>query len=188
MNNPVPRVGSVHSLSDGEFQELCEATDAAILDGGGFGWLQPPQRSRLEAYWRGVLLVPERELFIAWLDNHVCGSAQLVRAPRNNEAQRESAYMQSLFIAPWARRHGLARMLVRAVEKAARAEGFKVLNLDIRDTQQPAIALFEKCEFVRWGTHPHYARAQGRDIPGHFYYKLLVARGRKGKTDDTADE
>jgi hypothetical protein len=41
----------------------------------------------LETYFRGVLLVPERELFLARLDGHVVGSAHLVRPPRNNEAQ-----------------------------------------------------------------------------------------------------
>ena len=41
----------------------------------------------LETYFRGVLLVPERELFLARLDGLVVGSAHLVRPPRNNEAQ-----------------------------------------------------------------------------------------------------
>ena len=68
-------------LSDADLHDLCEGTDMAILDGGGFGWLTPPPRERLEAYWRGVLLVPERELFIARLEGVVCGSAQLVRPP-----------------------------------------------------------------------------------------------------------
>ncbi len=60
---------------------------AAIIDGGGFGWVNPPGRMALETYFRGVLLVPERELFVARLDGHVVGSAHLVRPPRNNEAQ-----------------------------------------------------------------------------------------------------
>ena len=27
--------------------------------------------------------------------------------------------------------------------------------------------------YVRWGTHPVYARVEGRIVPGHYYYKLL---------------
>ncbi len=168
-------------LSDADLHDLCEGTDMAILDGGGFGWLSPPPRERLESYWRGVLLVPERELFIARLDGVVCGSAQLVRPPRNNEAQRNAATLQHSFIAPWARGHGLARQLILAVESAARAERFWVLNLDVRDTQQAAIRLYKSLGFIHWGTHPHYARVQGRDVPGYFFYKEL---GRKKKNDD----
>ena len=60
---------------------------AAINEGGGFGWLKPPPRQVLENYWKGVLLVPERRLFVGRLDGTIAGSAQLSRAPRNNEAQ-----------------------------------------------------------------------------------------------------
>ena len=74
-----------------DLADLCEATDAAILEGGGFGWVEPPGRQALENYYKGVLLVPERELFVARLNGHVVGSAQLVRPPRNNEAQAFAA-------------------------------------------------------------------------------------------------
>jgi len=75
--------------------------------------------------------VPERELFVARLDQTICGSAQLQRAPRNNEAQALSGNLTTSFMAPWARGHGLARMLVLAVEAAARAADLRVLNLDV---------------------------------------------------------
>ena len=80
----------------------------------------------------------------------------------------------SNFIAPWARGHGLARGLVVAVEDAARAAGFAILNLDVRDTQTAAIQLYESLGYVRWGTHPDYARVDGAMIPGHFYFKRLA--------------
>jgi RimJ/RimL family protein N-acetyltransferase len=54
-----------------------------------------------------------------------------------------------------------------------------VLNLDVRETQERAIALFEASGYVRWGTHPAYARVDGRTVAGHFYCKLLEpGRGR----------
>jgi ribosomal protein S18 acetylase RimI-like enzyme len=156
-----------------DLQDLCDAADAAIKAGGGFGWLRAPPRHIMEAYWRGVLLVPERRLFVARLDGTICGSAQLMRPPRNNEAQAFAAQMMSNFIAPWARGHGLARQLVVAVENAARASGFSILNLDIRDTQTAAIQLYESLGYERWGTHPAYAKVDGQAIPGHFYFKRL---------------
>ena len=158
-----------------DLQDLCDAADAAIKAGGGFGWLRTPPRHIMEAYWRGVLLVPERRLFVARLDGTICGSAQLLRPPRNNEAQAFAAQLMSNFIAPWARGHGLARQLVVAVEEAARAQGFSILNLDIRDTQTAAIQLYESLGYERWGTHPAYARVEGRTVPGHFYFKRLLS-------------
>ncbi len=157
-----------------DLDDLCDAAEAAIKGGGGFGWLNAPPRHIMENYWRGVLLVPERRLFVARLDRTICGSAQLARPPRNNEAQAFAAQMMSNFIAPWARGHGLAKQLVVAVEDAARAGGYTILNLDVRDTQTAAIQLYESLGYVRWGTHPCYARVDDAVIPGHFYFKRLA--------------
>jgi len=167
------------SFTEEELNALCEAAHSAIIEGGGFGWINPPGRLALESYFRGVLLVPERELFIARLNGTIVGSAQLLRPPRNNEAQAFAAHLMHSFIAPYARGHGLARLLTLRVEEGARALGYQVLNLDVRDTQQAAIRLYESLGYVRWGTHPHYARVAGETIPGHHYYKVLKPRARK---------
>lgn len=160
-------------LSDDDMQTLCEAADAAIIDGGGFGWLRPPGRAALEQYFRGIVMVPERELFVGRMDGVIYGAAQLVRPARNNEAQAFGATLAHNFVAPYARGHGLARMIVERVEDRARALGYQVLNLDVRETQHAAITLYEHGGFKRWGTHPAYARTDGQTIAGIFYYKLL---------------
>lgn len=160
-------------LDDEDLQALCEAADAAILEGGGFGWVKSPGRLALTSYFRGVLLVPERELFIGRLNGTIVGSAQLVRPPRNNEAQAFAATLMHAFIAPYARGHGLARLMTQRVEEGARALGYQVLNLDVRETQEPAIRLYEGLGYRRWGEHPAYARVSGRTIRGLYYTKLL---------------
>ena len=166
-------VTRVTALAETELDDLCEATEAAILDGGGFGWLEPPPRQVLEAFWNGVLLVPERELFLAQLDDRVVGSAQLVGPARNNEAQAFAATLVAMFLSPWARGHGLARNLVEAVIEHARAAGYSVLNLDVRESQTAAIGIYESMGFVRWGTHPRYALVDGKIVPGNFYFLAL---------------
>ena len=185
---PAPRpaeatlaVDRAQALSEAELTELAEAAAAAIMDGGGFGWVKPQPRDTLARYFRGVLLVPERSLFVARLDGTIVGAAQLVRPPRNNEAQAFSGQFTHFFIAPYARGHGLARLLIRRVEEYAAAIGVRVLNLDVRETQESAIHLFEAAGFVRWGTHPAYAQVGGRVIAGHFYFKRLAATGRRAK-------
>jgi ribosomal protein S18 acetylase RimI-like enzyme len=170
-------VERIETFSDDDLHALCEATHAAIIEGGGFGWVRPPERRALEAYFRGLLLVPERQVFVARLNYTIVGSAQLVRPPRNNEAQAFSAQLMHSFIAPYARGHGLARLLTLRVEEAARAMKFQVLNLDVRETQQAAIRLYESLGYQRWGEHPLYARVRGKSVQGLFYYKLLQPKG-----------
>ena len=166
-------VDRLADLPDDELEQLCEAADAAIIEGGGFGWVKSPGRLALESYFRGVLLVPERQLYVARLDGLVVGSAQLVRPARNNEAQAFSATLMHAFTAPYARGHGLARMLTRRVEEGARALGYQVLNLDVRETQTAAIRLYEGLGYHRWGEHPCYARIGKHTVRGFFYMKTL---------------
>jgi len=168
-------------LLEHDITDLCEATNAAIIEGGGFGWLEPQGRDTLTRHFRGVLLVPERELFLARLDGRVVGSAQLARPPRYNEAQAIGAQLTHAYIAPYARGFGLARKLVRAVEDRAAALGHRVLNLDVRETQAAAIQIFEALGYTRWGTHPAYARVRGQIVAGHFYHRMLEAPRRKGQ-------
>ena len=73
------RVDRVLRLKSSDLNDLCDAAAAAIQDGGGFGWIEPPARELMERYWNGVLVVPERSLWIGRLDGVICGSAQLVR-------------------------------------------------------------------------------------------------------------
>jgi RimJ/RimL family protein N-acetyltransferase len=173
LTTPALAVDRVGELSEEDLQALCEAADAAIIEGGGFGWVNPPGRRALERYFQGVLLVPERELFVGRLDGTIVGSAQLVRPPRNNEAQAFAATLTHSFVAPYARGVGLARLITRRLEDRARALGYQVLNLDLRETHDAAVRLYEALGYQRWGVHPAYARVNGRTLRGFFYTKLL---------------
>lgn len=167
-------VDQATELTSSDLDDLCDAAEAAIQEGGGFGWLTAPRREVFERYWRGVLMVPERTLFLARMDGMIAGAAQLLRPPRSNEAQAHLAWITGAFIAPWARGHGLGRMTARRVEQAARARGVKVLNLDLRATQDGAITMYERLGFIRWATHPYYAFVDGAFIEGYYYTKLLT--------------
>ncbi len=165
------QVERLQSLNETDLFDLCEATDAAILDGGGFGFVSPPERNWLERYWEGVLLVPERSLFVARREGAICGSVQMVTPPRNNEAQKSIVAVQHLFVAPWARGMGVGSLLMHAVEAEARRRRFRVINLDVRETQAQAIAMYEALGYRRWGVHPKYAYVRGRWVPGIYFYK-----------------
>jgi ribosomal protein S18 acetylase RimI-like enzyme len=160
-----------------DLNDLCDAAEAAIEEGGGFGWVVVPARQILETYWRGVQLVPERTLFVGRLDGVIAGSAQLVRPTKNNEAQSHAASLTTNFVAPWARGYGIGYGIIQAVERRARADGFSVLNLDVRSTQVAAIGRYDSLGFIRWAENPYYARVDGAWVAGYHYHKVLDQEG-----------
>ena len=160
-------------LSPGDLNDLCDATDAAIKAGGGFGWVELPSRDVLERYWQGVITVPQRLLFVARLDNVICGTLQIIRPPHNNEAQKHACQITGLFVTPWARGHGLSHRLLERAEMEAIALGHTVINLDVRESQTRAIEVYESAGYKQIGTHPYYAEIGGQFIPGRYYTKLL---------------
>jgi ribosomal protein S18 acetylase RimI-like enzyme len=163
-------VEKISEISRRDLDDLCEAAGAAIVDGAGFGWVRAPERASFERYWRGVLLVPERVLFVGRLDRVVAGSIQLVRPVPQKEAWAHACLVDTHFVAPWARGHGLARTLLEAAIAEARASRFEGMNLSVRETQSAAIQLYETMGFKRWGRHPKYAKVEGKLIAGLYYW------------------
>ena len=170
---PAVDVEAIIKLRSVDLHDLCDATEAAILEGGGFGWLTPPDRNKLERYWQGVLAVPSRTLIVGRLDGTIAGSVQILRPPPNNEAQAFAVTVTSTFVSPWARGHGIAQRLLDMAEQRARDEGFLMVQLDCRETQSAAIHLYKQTGYVHWGTMPHYARVDGRSVAGLYFYKVL---------------
>lgn len=160
-------------LSENDLNDLCDATDVAIEAGGGFGWVDIPERDILERYWKGVITAPTRQLFVARLDETICGTTQLVLPPKNNSAQGHIVQLTTNFVAPWARGYGLAKMLLEEVEKKSIKDGYAVINLDVRNTMNSALALYENLGYEQFGTHPYSVRAHGKTIESRYYYKVI---------------
>jgi len=167
------RIEEVESFTGNDLAELCDLATDAIVDGDGFLWVKPPPVRILENYWNGVLLVPERTLFLARLDGRIAGTAQLLRPSVNNESGAFAAQLTTFIIAPWARRHGLARGLMLQLQEVAKARNFTTLDLDVRADRTAAIRLFEALGFERWGVKQRYARIHGRYLSGYYYSKQL---------------
>ena len=160
-------------LSAADMNDLCDATDSAIEAGGGFGWVELPSRDILETYWRGVVTAPMRELFVARLDDIICGTTQVVLPPKNNEAQGHIVVLTTNFVAPWARGYGLAKKLLEEVELKMVKDGFAVINLDVREGMERAIKLYESMGYHQFGSHPYSVRAKGETIESRHYYKVI---------------
>ncbi|MCH9779851.1 MAG: GNAT family N-acetyltransferase [Alphaproteobacteria bacterium] len=170
---PECTVEHVRKIDRPDLESLVDATLLAIEDGGGFGWVKTPHRDTLRAFWEGVSLIPERKLFVGRLDGIVAGAVQLVRFPRNNEAQSRSAVLSSAFVAPPARGYGVARALIQTAENAAQLDGIKRIEIDLRATQEKAIILYRDVGYLKWGENPHYAFIDGKWVAGHYMAKDL---------------
>ncbi len=172
-STPKTSVEKRTTLKPSELTELAVATEDAIRDGIGFNWMAPPMRETLESYWQGVMMVPHRSLFVGWVDGVIAGSIQLVRPSKSKETSSFAATIEAHFVAPWARGHGLARLLLEAVEREAAKDGFSVINLSVRETQERALALYREHGYIEWGAMPYYEYVNASMVSGHFFYKKL---------------
>ena len=168
-------VERVERLGDEELEQLCEATERAIVDGGGFGWLEPPGREALRDWWRGFLADESRDVLVARADGRIAGSVQLLRSAPHAESTRFRADVVILFVDPRARGGGLGRALLEAAEARARELGLGQLNLDVRETQaqEPARSLYESLGYRVWGRKERYACVGGEDVAGLYLVKEL---------------
>lgn len=174
---PVLQTELLEEITPADLNDLCDAAEAAIEQGGGFGWVDLPAREAMEAYWNGVVAMPARRLLVARMDGVIAGSCQLVKRPANNQAQAHIAKLTTHFMAPWARGYGLAGQLLEKAEEVTLQERCSVINLDVRETMQAAITLYEKHGFQRIGVHPFYAMIDHQPVTGYYYMKNLAFAG-----------
>ncbi len=167
------KVEKIESFKPADLSDLVQATEDAIRDGIGFNWVIPPGRDILETYWKGVVLVPDRVLFCGRLDGTISASVQLIKPGASKETSAFAATLDAHFVAPWARGHGLAKMLLEEAEREARKLGYTLLKLAVRQTQQAAIQLYEEQGFVLWGTLPYHEYVGGNMVAGNYYYKSI---------------
>ncbi len=158
----------------GELEELTTATMDAIKEGIGFGWVTLPPRNKVKDYWQGVLLVPNRDLFIGKYKEIVSGSIQVVTFSSTNEAAIFRVFIDTHFVATWARGHGLAKLLIETAEKECIKKKYTHVLLDVRDTQKRAINLYKQMGYKLWGTLPVYHKLKnGNMVSGNYFYKVL---------------
>ena len=74
----------------------------------------------------------------------------------------------------------MARGLLTALEARALEEGFEAIELNVRETQTAAIALYESCGYERWAKKDRYAKVDGEFVAGYFYAKGLGSTNGSG--------
>ena len=110
-------VKKINNFEKGELEELTSATTNAIQEGIGFGWIKKPAKNKIIEYWKGVILVPNRLLFVGKYKGIISGSIQVVTFSSTNEAAIFRVFIHTHFVATWARGHGLAKLLLEAAQQ-----------------------------------------------------------------------
>ena len=148
----------------------------AVDSGASVGFLPPLGADEASAYWTSViggLRDGSRVLLVARDGARgLVGAAQLELAVRANAAHR--AEVTKVMVHRQARRRGVGRALMLAVEAHARRLGRTTLVLDTRQGD-PSEVLYRAVGWTFAGAIPDYARSAGGALDATaFYYKLLA--------------
>ena len=68
----------------------------------------------------------------------------------------DEGYISNVAVAPQFRRQGVADALIRALVRRAEEKRLAFLTLEVRESNAPAIALYEKCGFQTVGRRKNY--------------------------------
>jgi GNAT superfamily N-acetyltransferase len=147
------------SLED-DIDMLGEVLHAVVHGGAGVSFFVPFSLDEARAFWREKVLpgarARTRRVVIARWGARIVGTVQLDLAVPPNQQHR--AEVAKLLVHPAARRRGIARALMMALEGIAQAEGRTLLTLDTV-TGSSAEPLYRSLGYIAAGVIPRYARA-----------------------------
>ncbi|UOQ53470.1 GNAT family N-acetyltransferase [Hymenobacter cellulosivorans] len=146
----------------------------ALDSGAALGFLAPVAEGELEEYWREVaeaVAQGHRILLVAEADGQLLGTTQLDLATKSNGLHR--AEVCKVMVHRRARRQGVARRLLAAVDEKARQQQRTTLLLDTRQ-HDPSEQLYQQAGYTVAGTIPDFARSSSGELHATvIYYKLL---------------
>lgn len=163
MDTPARDPLTLDSLTDDglvrHLDDLADLLHACVHAEASVGFILPFAMADSRAFWldsvRPSLRAGRRVLLAAWLDGRLVGTVQLGLEMPPNQPHR--ADVAKLLVHPEARRRGIARQLMRALEDRARQAGRTLLVLDTR-TDDRAEPLYRSLGYQVAGTIPGYAR------------------------------
>jgi GNAT superfamily N-acetyltransferase len=172
-----------------DLDALADILHAVVHDGAGVSFVVPFSIDEARAFWvdrvlPGVRASTRRVLVArdmrakADATSHdrgqarIVGTVQIDLATPPNQAHRTEVL--KLLVHPAARRRGIARALMIAIESVALSEGRTLLTLDTW-TGSHAERLYQSLDYVTVGVIPHYARGSltAQLEPATFMYKEL---------------
>lgn len=178
-NDPTSGV-VVRRLSPDDAARLVPALANLLADcvngGASVGFMAPMTAEKATRFWRMIadgVARGARALLVAEDDDRsLLGTVQLVLDLPENQPHR--ADVAKMLVAPRARRRGVARRLMAAVERVARDQGRTLLVLDTV-TGSAADALYRGLGWQPVGDIPGYAlMPDGRPCSTTVFFKTLA--------------
>jgi GNAT superfamily N-acetyltransferase len=160
---------------------LGEVLRAVVHAGAGVSFIVPFSLDDARAFWLDKVLpgvrARTRRVVVARWSARIVGTVQLDLAVPPNQQHR--AEVAKLLVHPTARRRGIARTLMMALEAIAQSEGRTLLTLDTW-TGGHAEVLYLSLGYIRAGVIPRYARGSTTpDLePTTIMYKELAPAKR----------
>jgi len=150
----------------------------AVESGASVGYVLPIANEVIDQYWRGVLDAVEQGsliLLVAEHEGQLEGTVQLSLCMKPNGIHR--AEVQKMLVHTGARRRGLGRALMQAVEHTARDAKRSLLVLDTESGSGGQL-LYAGMGYQVAGSIPNFARFTIPDnshqfLPTTYMYKLL---------------
>ncbi|MGV8926177.1 MAG: GNAT family N-acetyltransferase [Ewingella sp.] len=151
-------------LSADDLNQLAETLDQAVAQGASIGFIPPFGHPQALVFWQK--LIPafrsgERRLLVARLNGKIVGTVQLAVSQPANGIHR--ADVNKLMVHPQARRLGIARSLMTAIEAMARGAGKTLLVLDTI-SGGAAEGLYTSLGYEISGRIPVYAVSTGGEL------------------------
>jgi ribosomal protein S18 acetylase RimI-like enzyme len=156
------RTSAVASLDPASFarsvDRLAEILQACVHEGASVGFILPFEIDEARAYWLNRVAPAHaaggKLVLVATLGGEVAGTAQLDLD--SMPSKRHHAEVSKVLVDPRFRRAGVARSLMREIERRATKEGRWLLTLDTAG--DAAEALYRSLGYSLGGTLPSYAR------------------------------
>ena len=159
--------------ADDAVEQLAALLVDAIESGAGISFMAGLPLDEAAAWWRKTLdaLSPRAVVLVARDAEGIVGTVQLQPAWAPNQPHR--ADVAKLIVHRRGRRHGIARALMRELERHAREEQFTLLLLDTCK-ESAAERLYASLGWTRVGEVPRFAlNPDGSPCDTVFFYKEL---------------
>lgn len=175
---PRPAEASIRALdaveAEARVSELAAILVEAVALGASVNFMAGFSNAEGRAFWRDQfpgIANGSRRLFVGDNGQRLVGTVILTFAHQPNAWHR--AEITKMLVLSTARRQGLGRRLLAAVEEAAREAGRTLLMLDT-ETGSAGDLLYRSCGWTEIGRVPGHAfRPDGRLAETTLFYKVL---------------
>jgi ribosomal protein S18 acetylase RimI-like enzyme len=154
-----PDLAANATTLDADLDMLGDVLHAVVHDGAGVSFIVPFSHEDARAFWVDKVLpgvrARTRRVLVARRNGRIVGTVQLELAMPPNQQHRGEVL--KLLVHPDARRLGIARALMVALEPVARSAGKTLLTLDTW-TGRAAESLYRSLGYRVAGVIPKFAR------------------------------